>query len=191
MSSLTSATVDIDRAIAVVALAFSADPVNRWAYPDAHTYYLHYPSFVRAFSGRAFETGGAFVTEGYEGVALWLPPGVHPDEEALAAITEESVPPERLEGLSQLLELQSMTHPTEPHWYLPMIGVDPLHQGKGIGSQLLREGLSVCDQAGLPAYLEATNEGSGALYLRHGFEVMAELQVSGSPPVWPMWRRPR
>jgi ribosomal protein S18 acetylase RimI-like enzyme len=191
MSSLTSATVDIDRAIAVVALAFSADPVNRWAYPDAHTYYLHYPSFVRAFSGRAFETGGAFVTEGYEGVALWLPPGVHPDEEALAAITEESVPPERLEGLSQLLELQSMTHPTEPHWYLPMIGVDPLHQGKGIGSQLLREGLSVCDQAGLPAYLEATNEGSRALYLRHGFLVMAELQVSGSPPVWPMWRRPR
>jgi hypothetical protein len=23
-------------------------------------------------------------------------------------------------------------HPSEPHWYLPIIGVDPVHHGKGM-----------------------------------------------------------
>jgi hypothetical protein len=25
-------------------------------------------------------------------------------------------------------------HPDEPHWYLPLLGVDPLRHGKGLGS---------------------------------------------------------
>ena len=41
-------------------LAFSADPVARWFYPDPHQYLLHLPSFVRAFAGRAFEYNSAY-----------------------------------------------------------------------------------------------------------------------------------
>ena len=39
----------------VVVLAFSADPVVRWFYPDANQFLTHFPDFVRAFAGRAFE----------------------------------------------------------------------------------------------------------------------------------------
>ena len=47
-------------------------------------------------------------------------------------------------------------HPTFDHWYLPLAGVDPPAQGRGLGSVLLRHALEICDRGGLPAYLEAT-----------------------------------
>ena len=46
---------DLARAVSVQVMAFGSDPVMRWLYPDAHDYLAHYPSFVEAFGGRAFE----------------------------------------------------------------------------------------------------------------------------------------
>lgn len=42
-------------------------------------------------------------------------------------------------------------HPTEPHWYLPMIGVAPINQGEGVGSVLMTEALKAVDRDGLIA----------------------------------------
>jgi len=50
--------------------------------------------------------------------------------------------------------------------------------------------LDRCDREGRPAYLEATNEGNQRLYLRHGFEVTAEITLPDGPTMWPMWREP-
>ena len=30
-------------------------------------------------------------------------------------------------------------HPHEPHWYIPLIGVDPIFQGQGYGTLLMRK----------------------------------------------------
>jgi ribosomal protein S18 acetylase RimI-like enzyme len=61
----------------------------------------------------------------------------------------------------------------------------------GYGTALLRHGLSVCDRETLPVYLESTNAANLSLYERHGFEVLAEVQVDGSPMRYPMLRAPR
>ena len=45
-------------------------------------YAVNFPSFVRIFGGKAFEQGSAYSIGGFSGAALWLPPGVHPDEES-------------------------------------------------------------------------------------------------------------
>ncbi len=42
-----------------------------------------------------------------------------------------------------MFEQMDALHPQEPHWHLPLIGVDPAHQGKGIGSALLSHILDV------------------------------------------------
>jgi ribosomal protein S18 acetylase RimI-like enzyme len=81
-------------------------------------------------------------------------------------------------------------HPTEPHWYLPLIGVDPARQGRGYGSALLRHALAVADRDKLPAYLEATSPNNRRLYERYGFESIGEIQHADSPPMWPMLRKP-
>jgi ribosomal protein S18 acetylase RimI-like enzyme len=82
-------------------------------------------------------------------------------------------------------------HPEEPHWYLPLIGVDPLHQGRGCGSALMRHALLVCDRDKTLAYLESSNSRNIPLYERHGFESLGTIQVGTSPQVFPMLRKPR
>src|SRR5688572_15543981 len=129
-------TAEVEQAVAVISLAFSSDPAARWTYPDSHTYISYFPRVVRAFGGKAFEHGSGHQVSGFRGVALWLPPGVHADQEALGAIMQESLPPDRLEEFSGVFERMDSYHPAEPHWYLPMIGVDPAYQGRGYGSAL-------------------------------------------------------
>ena len=82
-------------------------------------------------------------------------------------------------------------HPRTPHWYLAVLGTDPIHQGKGIGSALLSPILERCDRDGIGAYLESSKQSNIAFYRRHRFEVTGEIVLPGGPPVWPMWRDPR
>ena len=187
----TATAADAERAIAVLTLAFSSDPANRWAWPDPRQYLASFPAFVRAFAGRAFEQGTAFCIDGYAGAALWLPPGVHPDEDALVALLGGTIAGEDQDDLLAVLEQMGGYHPSEPHWYLPLIGVDPAHRGKGYGSQLLRHALAACDRDGTPAYLESSNAANIALYARYGFEVLGTIQAGASPPIFPMLRSAR
>jgi ribosomal protein S18 acetylase RimI-like enzyme len=82
-------------------------------------------------------------------------------------------------------------HPHEPHWYLPLIGVQPSKQGNGYGSALLRASLARSDADGAPAYLEATSERNVPLYQRHGFVRLGTIQAGSSPPLTAMLRESR
>jgi GNAT superfamily N-acetyltransferase len=48
-------------------------------------------------------------------------------------------------------------HPNEPQWYLPLLGVDPLHHGKNLGPALLEHAINKFDKDNVLAYLEAAN----------------------------------
>ena len=182
---------EADRAVGTIVLAFSADPIARWFYPDSHQYLLHLPSFVREFAGKAFEHSSAYYVDGYSGVALWLPPGVHPEEDTLVALLQRTIPEENQREIFAFIEQMDRAHPSEPHWYLPMIGVDPGKQGQGYGSALLKYAVERCDREGKLAYLEASSRKSIPLYQRHGFDLVGTIQVGSSPPLFPMLRQPR
>jgi hypothetical protein len=77
-------------AVETIVLAFAADPVTRWTWPYPRQYMATMPKFVRAFGGNAFLHGAAYCTHEYTGAALWLPPGVHPDEDRLAELMEST-----------------------------------------------------------------------------------------------------
>jgi ribosomal protein S18 acetylase RimI-like enzyme len=176
------------RVVATMARAFAGDPVARWMYPDRQQYLHYFPAFVRAFAGEAFACSTAFVSDNQAGAALWLAPGITPDDEALEALLEESVADRERSDAFALFEKMAEVHPDEPHWYLPLIGVKPAEHGNGHGSALLKHTLRRCDHAALPAYLEATTARSVPLYQRHGFEVIGEIKVGRCPPLFPMLR---
>ena len=90
-----------------------------------------------------------------------------------------------------LLQRMELRHLRVPHHYFAYIGVMPERQGRGLGSRLMRPTLDRCDEAGLPAYLEASSQRSAALYERLGFVHLGALRLAGgAPPLWPMRRPP-
>ncbi len=187
----TACLSDEDAVLAALTRAFMHDPAVRWLYPDTGQYLRWFPRFARAFGGNALHLGTAHCIDGYAGCALWLPPGEVPDEAAIAGVVERSVARDRQDEMFALIEVMGQAHPQEPHWYLPLVGVDGRHQRRGLGAALLRHALTACDRDGLPAYLEATSAESVPLYERHGFQAVASLRVGSCPRITAMWREPR
>lgn len=180
-----------DRVLGVLTLAFAADPPTRWLFPESDEYLRHFPIFARALGGAALPRRTALATRDHAGVALWLAPDAAPDEEALARLIEEGVAPQKQADMAAVVEEMVRCHPEEPHWYLPLIGVEPARQGRGLGAVLLRAALQRVDAEGLPAYLESTNPRNRPLYEQHGFAPIGEIKIGSCPPIVPMLRRAR
>ena len=64
----------------------------------------------------------------------------------MGALAAEAVPAADQEEVFGFMGQMGEFHPTEPHWYLPLIGVDVTKQGRGYGSALLRHALDRCDR---------------------------------------------
>ena len=176
-------------AISTIVLGFAADPMTRWVWPDSSEYLRMMPRFVKAFGGRAFEHGSADITAGARAAALWLPPGVEPDDAEMDAAMEGAIRPEIAEDIGAVLQGMAEHHPREPHWYLPLIAADPNWIGQGLGALLLKHALRRCDEQGVAAYLESSNPRNISFYQRHGFEIIGRIQSGSSPMMTPMLRR--
>ena len=181
----------VECATSLLTLAFSGDPPTRWVFSDPHDYLNNFPTFVRALGGRSFKHDTADSLDGCGAVALWLPPGVNPDEEALIGLVEQAVPENIRGDAFSIFEQMGGFHPGEPHWYLPFIGVDPAHQGAGYGTELMRHTLKRCDADGIPAYLPNSNPRNALFYERLGFEQLGVIKAGTFPEIVPMLRKPR
>jgi ribosomal protein S18 acetylase RimI-like enzyme len=187
----TAKRADESRIASLMTLSFANDPAGRRQYPDPLQYLTHFPEFVRLYGGKAFDHNCAHIIEGGAGAALWLPPGEYPDDDALNALYHRSIADDCKSELLEVFEQMSKSHPDEPHWFMALIGVDPIQHGRGLGSALLYHGVTICDREKTLAYLERTNSRNLPLYERHGFEVRGTIRVGEHPPVYPMVRRPR
>jgi len=182
---------EADRAISTLVLAFAADPHFRWLYPDAQQYLNHFPDVLRSFAGVAFAGDTIWKFEDMSAIALWLAPGVAPDTAATVAVLEASVPTEKLADLMVAFEQMDNAHPQSPHWYLAWIGIDPAHQGRGLGSDLLQRCLEITDSDHLPTFLDTPNPKTVPFYQRHGFDIVGEWAAGACPPVVSMLRPAR
>lgn len=180
---------DKARLLQTIVLGFSADPMARWASPDAAVYLDRRAEFFDAMGGAAFDHGTAFVADDGAAVATWLPPGVESDVERLSAIMAEQTPESRMGEMDGLFARMEEFHISEPHWYLPLIAADPARQGQGLGTALMEAAIARIDADGRPAYLESSNPRNIPLYERFGFETIGEIRTETSPVLTPMVRR--
>ena len=193
---------DLGAAAAALAAAFEDDPVFAWCIPDVTRRRAVLPSFFGTVAGLVAghdETYVAGVTRRpvagvVDGAALWVPAGEPAVSEAAAEDFQTGLADllgTDAERTFEIVALLDEHHPHEAHRYLWFVGVAPGAQGHGIGTALLDPVLAAADRAGEASYLEATSKDNRRLYERHGFEVVGELAVSGSPTLWAMWRAPR
>jgi len=81
--------------------------------------------------------------------------------------------------------------PTDPVWFLGSVGVDPAHQGKGLGRAVIQPGLEAARAAGVAAFLETSDPGNVSFYERLGFAVHASYPLPhNGPHTWSMIRFP-
>jgi ribosomal protein S18 acetylase RimI-like enzyme len=186
----TATKADAAAIVAILTAAFRSDPVARWIYPDEREFDQNFPELVRRFGGRAFEHETAWHIDRSQAGALWLAPEVTPDEDALMTLLQSTVSEGRLPNVFAMFEQMGTYHPTEPHWYLPLVGVAPAHQGNGLGTALVRIALERCDRDRVPAYLESSNPRNISLYERLGFRKLGQIRSGSSPTMVPMLRLP-
>ena len=109
-------------AISTLVTAFTNDPFIRWMFPEADQYLSAFPRVLHYFAGAAFDSRTAYRSADFSGTALWLPPGVSPDEEGLGQVLEDHVDGATKEQVFAVLEQVGEGHPEAPHWYLPAMG---------------------------------------------------------------------
>lgn len=176
-----------EAAIKLMTYCFVDDPVCRYLYPSTSQYLKFFPEYVRIYGEKGVDSGGAHIC-GDRGAALWVPPSVHADEEALDALLERSIAPTAKSELFDVYAEFDRAHPSEPHWFLPLMGVDPFMKKQGIGAALMTHGLNMCDEDGKIAYLESTKPENVPFYERFGFRRHYTIDVGDHPKVVTMVR---
>jgi ribosomal protein S18 acetylase RimI-like enzyme len=73
----------------------------------------------------------------------------------------------------------SQRDPSELHWHLGPVAVEPAVQGQGVGRALMADFCTRMDQCAGLAYLETDKRENVRFYRRFGFEVVAEAEVLG------------
>jgi ribosomal protein S18 acetylase RimI-like enzyme len=176
------------QAAEVLARAFREDPAWVWALPDATRRARVLPWFFRAALRYALRHGSVHATAGeIRGAALVLPPE-RPrlvDRELVRAGLWQMPLRAGPRGFARfvtqgrVLEHRHQHDVPPRHAYVWLIGVDPRHHGRGIGSAVLRAVAARGDALGAPTYLDTTNERNLVFYGRHGFAVAHEGSFPG------------
>lgn len=187
----------LPQAAGVLARAFLDDPMVRWPLggplEDGEEPESLLTTFFIEINRGSVEMEMMWRTGDGRGVVVWLTP------EATASFEEDDqVIRPRIAGLTGdggkryavFWDWIASHVPEEPTWFLDQIGVEPSHQGEGIGAALIEHGLAMASTAGQPAFLETGNARNVAYYERFGFEVVSDGDApDGGPHIWFM-RRP-
>jgi GNAT superfamily N-acetyltransferase len=190
-----ASAADLPAMVEALALAFNADPVWSWAFPDPELRLAQHSAVWRVVAESALGYESAWLVEDGAAVALWIPPGqpeLRPaDEERLESLVREMLG----EGAVRVLETFERfdaAHPDdEPHHYLSLLATHPDHSGRGLGMGLLADCLARFDAEGTAAFLESSNPVNTPRYERLGFAPCGEFDLSGDgPSVTQMWREP-
>jgi GNAT superfamily N-acetyltransferase len=184
-----------DAAVQILVDSFHRDPLWSWAMPDDDRRRAQHRAVWGLFVEAAIPHSWVWLTSNGAATALWIPPGAAELTDEQAAQFEPMLVDLMGAGASRALQAFDVLdrgHPhDEPHYYLSLLGTDPARLGHGYGLGLLEATLRLVDRAGMPAYLEASNEANVPLYARYGFRPRARLVMpDDGPDVVTMWRDP-
>ena len=79
-------------------------------------------------------------------------------------------------------------HPTEDHFFVWLLAVQPEHQRTGVGRALLSHALERADGMGVRSYLDTANPDNLPYSGSFGFEAHGETSLPRGAPLWFMHR---
>jgi GNAT superfamily N-acetyltransferase len=175
-----------ERVVETVVSAFPADPAFRYFFAEKATFEEQAAVFTGYLFDQRVDHGTVWVIENGVAVAMWDPPA---SADSAVAIGHEpntlDLPEATLKRLDRYDAAVYAALPSTPHWYLGILATHPDYAGRGWGRLAMTTGLDRAVAAGLPAYLETTNEGNVDLYRRAGWRVTEATAVDGLQ-IWVM-----
>lgn len=189
----------IKRASKMVARAFQDDPLFIYYFPNADERSRKSPYLCEFLIRYGVIYGEVYATSpNLEGIAGWLPfweaeitlerqdrSGVR---ELISKLGVKIV--KMLISADKCISSLHKRYADFPHWNLKPFAVDPVYQGKGYGSILLRAKFAKIDEQNLPCYLFTNNEKNVPMYEHFGLEVVEEGIIPDTEvPIWAMLRK--
>ena len=188
----TATRQDLPRAVRTLGRAFLHYPFTRHTIA-AEDHATRLARFNHIFVSRiGLDHGSVWVSEECDAVAVWTTPATVDAGAVFAEIGPElaELAGDRAPFAARADEVMERHRPTEPSWFLATVGVDPDRQGRGLGRAVVQPGLEAAERAGVPAFLETSDERNVRFYEGLGFEVTADYALpDGGPHTWAMTRR--
>jgi ribosomal protein S18 acetylase RimI-like enzyme len=165
------------------------DPLFLFLLPDARQRSSGVPLMMEMFLRLGLARGEVWVTPPpIKGGACWISPA-HPtitaeDREAAgwsrvgAALGREAVG--RFQAFMGDRDDAVGSLAPQPHWHLTWLGVEPGHQGQGIGSVLVRQMTTRADAEGMACWLFTFASRNVPLYEHLGFHVTLDTSLPSS-----------
>lgn len=186
-------------AVATLAAAFADYPLFTALAPDAARRPRAIESFCRFIFRMSLRCDGVFATPDRAAVmCTWLPGQEWPGRWANfrsgglgMCLTLGWRATRLLTRLEYDFDLARVKHVPVPHWYVPLLGVRPDMQRKGLCRALFTPMFAVADKHKVPVYLETMTEVNVAIYQKIGFELKGKGTVAGGLPNWELVRQPR
>jgi GNAT superfamily N-acetyltransferase len=170
---------DVERAAAIIARAFHEDELTVHLYPDDKERRRLAPLMFEAIVRYDQLFGQVDHLPEFTAVASWMRPGEtveSPQRLRQAGFDElpDDVPLETLDAVFASIGPAIAKVAPEPHWHLRLLGVEPSHQGGGLGAMVMRHGIERAAATGHSVVLETFAERAVRFYLRNGFEILVD-----------------
>lgn len=157
---------NLQRASEILARAFEKDEFVLYIFEDKKEKFKKLAYLLKCALKFGLLYGEVYTTPNLEAVSIWYPPNEYrrPLWRMIRAGGLGIVMKLGLQVVSREMPVTNLRdeirlkHVKEPHWYLYIIAVDPVHQGKGYASIILRAMIKRIEQEKLPIYLDTNTK---------------------------------
>ena len=180
---------DKDKVVEILYSAFESDPIMSYFFGDE---YQKSGKYLMKYICDAVEVSnsfllGAFVNEELKGVASITPPEnqQNSDTETTNSLDEQfaiAVGKSVISRMETYSQIKKANKPSQPHFYLDILGVMPGSQGQGIGKAIIKElhEISQASSQSTGVGLETGTENNVGFYQYLGYSVTATTDIDNT-----------